>query len=506
MTLNKKKKIQLISEYFTDGFSLAFGTGFAYLIFDVIINRIPTFSRTEWYQYVFLLFVAFSTVFITFSASINLHKRSRMHELMSIVRNVALTFMIFAVFLILFKNPIIESRYLFLGSCGIYFLLLCLNRYFLKRYLIHRFSDSNYATLAAIVTIEDNAEEFITALQSDWSKQFVGIAVAESHHSRTFNHILTDDLTYSKNGTSTATINKTLTSTDKEICGIPVVANLENFMSWVRRSSIDEVFINIPEMEETDLRPYVEELEDMGVTVHINLHLLENLTKDSKFDNIKCDITNGYPIATFSPTNHNTSALAFKRFMDITGGLIGIILSLPVILITAIPLLIESPGPLFFKQQRVGKNGRLFNIFKLRSMYTDAEERKQELLNENKMSGLMFKMDDDPRITKVGKFIRKTSIDEIPQFFNVLRGDMSLIGTRPPTIDEFEQYESHHKRRLSMRPGMSGMWQVSGRSEIVDFEEIVELDCKYIDEWSLALDIRLIFKTLGVVLGRKGAE
>ena len=195
-----------------------------------------------------------------------------------------------------------------------------------------------------------------------------------------------------------------------------------------------------------------------------------------------------------------------KRSFDIFGGLIGSIISLPIILITAVPLLIESPGPLIFKQQRVGKNGRVFNIYKLRSMYTDAEKRKAELMANNKMSGFMFKMDNDPRITKVGKFIRKTSIDELPQFWNVLKGDMSLVGTRPPTIDEFDKYESHHKRRLSMRPGITGMWQVSGRSDIQNFEDVVRLDCEYIDNWSPALDLKILFKTVWVVLKGSGAE
>ena len=161
---------------------------------------------------------------------------------------------------------------------------------------------------------------------------------------------------------------------------------------------------------------------------------------------------------------------------------------------------------LFFKQKRVGLNGRVFSIYKLRSMYVDAEQRKQELMAKNKMQGLMFKMDDDPRITRVGRFIRRTSIDELPQFWNVLRGDMSLVGTRPPTLDEYEQYDSHHKRRLSMKPGITGLWQVSGRSDIQDFEEVVKLDVAYIDHWSLALDMRILFKTVGVVLRRTGAE
>ena len=135
----------------------------------------------------------------------------------------------------------------------------------------------------------------------------------------------------------------------------------------------------------------------------------------------------------------------------------------------------------------------------------DAEERKKELMKENKMNGLMFKMDDDPRIIPIGKFIRKYSIDEFPQFWNVLKGDMSLVGTRPPTVDEYEQYDLHHKVRLSIKPGLTGMWQVSGRSDITDFEEVVALDNKYIREWSIWLDIKILIETLGAVLGSKGS-
>jgi len=139
-------------------------------------------------------------------------------------------------------------------------------------------------------------------------------------------------------------------------------------------------------------------------------------------------------------------------------------------------------------------------------MYMDAEERKKELMAKNEMNGLMFKMQDDPRITKVGKFIRKTSIDELPQFFDVLCGNMSLVGTRPPTVDEYSQYDSHHKRRLSMKPGITGLWQVSGRSSIQNFEDVVALDVKYIDNWSLWGDIKLLFKTVAVVFTGRGAE
>ena len=139
-------------------------------------------------------------------------------------------------------------------------------------------------------------------------------------------------------------------------------------------------------------------------------------------------------------------------------------------------------------------------------MYIDAEERKKELLANNEIEGgIMFKMKDDPRITKVGRFLRKTSIDELPQFFNVLIGDMSLVGTRPPTVDEVEMYSRNHWRRISIKPGITGMWQVSGRSKITSFDEIVNLDTKYIDEWSVKMDLKVLFKTVLVLLKREGA-
>ena len=179
---------------------------------------------------------------------------------------------------------------------------------------------------------------------------------------------------------------------------------------------------------------------------------------------------------------------------------------------------LNTPGPIFFAQERIGRNGRKFKMYKFRSMYMDAEERKKELMAQNKISdGLMFKMDFDPRIignkilpdgtrkTGIGQFIRKTSLDEFPQFINILLGDMSLVGTRPPTVDEWELYEPHHRARMSFRPGLTGMWQVSGRSNITDFEEVVKLDTQYISEWSLRLDVKILWQTVWSVFKSDGA-
>lgn len=195
-----------------------------------------------------------------------------------------------------------------------------------------------------------------------------------------------------------------------------------------------------------------------------------------------------------------------KRLLDLVGALVGCVF-LGILTVIVGPMIkLESPGPIFFAQKRVGRNGRIFKMYKFRSMYADAEERKKELMAQNEMNGLMFKMENDPRITKTGDFLRKTSLDEFPQFINILKGDMSLVGTRPPTLDEFAQYSPYHKKRLSFRPGLTGMWQVSGRSDITDFEEIVKLDVEYIDNWSFWLDIKILLKTFLEVFTQKGAR
>ena len=214
---------------------------------------------------------------------------------------------------------------------------------------------------------------------------------------------------------------------------------------------------------------------------------------------------NGYTVLTTSIKMATTRQLFIKRVIDICGGLAGLLATIIAFIFIAPIIYKQSPGPIFFSQERVGRNGRRFRIYKFRSMYMDAEERKKELMAHNKMDGLMFKMDDDPRIMPIGKFIRRVSIDELPQSINILKGDMSLVGTRPPTVDEYDQYELHHKSRLAAKPGLTGMWQVSGRSDITDFEEVVKLDTEYISNFSLGLYMKILFMTVKVVIGRKGS-
>ena len=194
-----------------------------------------------------------------------------------------------------------------------------------------------------------------------------------------------------------------------------------------------------------------------------------------------------------------------KRTIDIIGAGLGLILLSPIIAIVACAVKVTSRGPIFFSQKRVGKNGELFEMYKFRSMVVNAEELKEKLEEQNEMSGPMFKIKDDPRVTKVGKFIRKTSIDELPQLWNVLKGDMSLVGPRPSLPKEVEQFDNWMFKRLSVRPGLTCYWQVSGRNNI-DFEDWMKLDCRYVDERNLWIDIKLIFKTVFVLFGDKNAH
>ena len=276
---------------------------------------------------------------------------------------------------------------------------------------------------------------------------------------------------------------------------------IQNVTSRLITDPFDEVFINAPNIPQSKMQDIILGFEEMGVNTHYCLELPsvgKAVTEVGDFLD--------YSVLSYNMNKTSYKRLFIKRIIDIIGGLVGLVFTGIITLFLAPAIKIDSPGPVFFSQVRVGKNGRRFKIYKFRSMYIDAEERKKELEAQNEMSGLMFKMENDPRVTKVGAFIRKTSLDEFPQFLNVLKGDMSLVGTRPPTEAEFEQYNEHYRRRLSMTPGLTGLWQISGRSDIQDFDEVVKLDLKYIDNWSLTEDFKILLQTVGVVLFGKGAK
>lgn len=286
-----------------------------------------------------------------------------------------------------------------------------------------------------------------------------------------------------------------------EIAGIPVVARRDNLFDISRLMTLDEVFMYLPGIPLSEVREYIRDFENMGVVCHYNVEM-----KELDLEGKTAGRFAGFAVMTFSLQYFDYRRMIVKRAMDIAGGLIGSLLTILITPFVALAIKLESRGPVFFSQTRIGKNGRRFKIYKFRSMYLEAEARRKELEAHNEMDGLMFKMENDPRITKVGRFIRKTSIDELPQFFNVLRGDMSLVGTRPPTVDEFEKYNNYYRRRMSITPGLTGMWQVKGRGRVTDFDEVVRLDLEYIDHWSLSLDVKIMFQTVGVVLFGRGAK
>ena len=291
----------------------------------------------------------------------------------------------------------------------------------------------------------------------------------------------------------------------ERINDVPVVATLENVEEYVCREWVDEVFLDLP--KEVPLpRELINDFIEMGITIHLKLIEMAKLEGEVQ----RVERLGSYTVLTSSINMASWKQALYKRAMDIAGGLIGCIITGILYLIVAPCIYIKSPGPVFFSQIRVGKNGKKFKLYKFRSMYMDAEKRKKELMAQNRVKdGMMFKLDHDPRIIGgdkgIGGFIRKYSIDEFPQFWNVLKGDMSLVGTRPPTIDEWDKYELHHRVRLAIKPGITGMWQVSGSSDITDFEEVVRLDKEYITKWSLGLDVKIVMRTVGVVFGKSGA-
>ncbi|MBQ3786495.1 MAG: sugar transferase [Lachnospiraceae bacterium] len=295
---------------------------------------------------------------------------------------------------------------------------------------------------------------------------------------------------------------------------IPVLPLNDEAITEMGHGWVDEVFILQPENLPFP-RQIMDDFMEMGITVNYSVPAIN----DDKWPVADMRKLGRFRVLTNSIKFISAGDMMLKRIMDIAGGIVGCLMTGVIFIFVAPIIYIKSPGPIFFKQQRVGLNGKTFMMYKFRSMYMDAEERKAALMAQNKIGdGMMFKMDDDPRIigsekkdkkgrpAGIGNFIRRTSLDEFPQFINVLKGDMSLVGTRPPTMDEWQKYDMSHRVRMSIKPGITGMWQVSGRSSITDFNEVVRLDREYIENWRLSLDIKILLKTVWVVIMRSGAS
>ena len=387
-------------------------------------------------------------------------------------------------YLFMLQQGLAFSRLILILTIVLYFILTYVVRELWKNLLRKKMEDGGARNLL-IVASRDNAEQVVQNMQENNYARFTLAGV-----------VVTDE-----------------DWTGREIHGVPVVSDEKNAAMYVCQEWIDEVLVAVP-----DSLPYpdklISQLTETGVTVHLNLAKVANVPGKKQF----VEKVGNYTVLTTSLNYASTGQLLLKRIMDIVGGLVGCIFTGIICIFVGPAIYIASPGPIFFAQERVGKNGKKFKMYKFRSMYMDAEERKAELMKDNKLGdGKMFKLDFDPRVignkvlpdgshkTGVGDFIRRTSLDEFPQFFNVLKGDMSIVGTRPPLLSETSLYELHHRARLAIKPGITGMWQVSGRSDITDFEEVVRLDKEYIENWNIGLDIKILFKTVLVVFRKDGS-
>jgi exopolysaccharide biosynthesis polyprenyl glycosylphosphotransferase len=299
---------------------------------------------------------------------------------------------------------------------------------------------------------------------------------------------------------------KGILSTENEkigniIKGNKVVGHCNDISKYLRELEIDDVIITLSLNNFPSIKHVIECCEREGTQVRLISDFFGNVAK-----RLRADTVYNIPIISISMTYDNELQLFVKRVIDIAGSLLGIILLSPLLVILAMLIKITSPGPAFYKWRVVGKNKKPFTGYKFRSMYINADEIKNELMMRNEMSGPVFKLTNDPRITPVGRFLRKYSLDELPQLFSVLKGDMSLVGPRPPLVTEFDEFDNWHRRKLSVKPGLTCLWQINGRSEITNFDEWAKLDLLYIDNWTLFLDLKILIKTIPAVLLGKGAK
>lgn len=288
---------------------------------------------------------------------------------------------------------------------------------------------------------------------------------------------------------------------ERELLGIPILGRVCDLEAICRQRTVDEVIFALDQFDSVVLSENAATCERLGVPARFCLGLLGFERSKVTFSSL-----DSLPMVTFYTTLMTPADAFLKRLVDILVSLVGLLITVMVYPWISWRIRRESPGSVIFKQVRVGENGRLFKCYKFRTMQLDADLKKMALASANQMEGPIFKIDNDPRIFPFGAFLRRTSLDELPQFLNVLRGDMSIVGTRPPTPDEVSQYQTHYRRRLSIRPGITGLWQVSGRSQIRRFEDILKLDLEYIDHWSIWLDVKIIARTIMVTVFRIGAH
>ena len=414
----------------------------------------------------------------------NVLKRGLYGELTATIKHIALIILVtvFGMYVTKYSNEISRLTIFYCGA--IHLALSYFTRIIYKKLMLSRMNKAGSRSLL-IIASRDEVESILEEIYMHNYEMFIIRGI-----------VLTDN-----------------PAREEEIKGVPVVCPFEGAPEFVCREWVDEVMF-FGEASDPKVKKVLDRLFETGVTVHFSV---ANLVKFENKDQIVERVA-GQTVVTMSLNYASPRQLLLKRLIDILAGLAGSIVTIILAIIFGPLIFISSPGNIFFTQERIGRNGKRFRIIKFRTMYPDAEERKKEYMDQNRSAdGMMFKLDFDPRIignrvtaggkkkTGLGQFLRDHSIDEFPQFFNVLLGQMSLVGTRPPTPDEWDKYDLHHRARLTIKPGITGLWQVSGRSEITDFEEVVRLDREYITKWTMGRDFRIILKTIWVVLRGSGA-
>ena len=432
---------------------------------------------------IFLTMADIMIIFL-FETLKNVLKRGYYKEFAAIVQQTLILELLATLYLFSVQDGFIYSRITLYAMGLIYLLVTYFVRLGWKRLLRKRLKDER--TSLIIITTESMAESVVHEIV-DYSFErykLAGIVVIDKNME------------------------------GQSVHKIPVVATVRTAADFVCREWVDEALVVMPPRDPLP-EQLINQLSETGITVHINVGQLPEFEGKRQF----VEKIGRYTVLSTSINYATDKQLLGKRILDIIGGLVGCRITIVLFVFIAPAIKKESPGPVFFTQTRIGKNGRKFKMYKFRSMYMNAEEMKKELMDQNNMKdGMMFKMDFDPRVignkilpngqkkTGIGDFIRRTSLDEFPQFLNVLKGDMSLVGTRPPTEDEWMEYTPRQRARLSVKPGLTGIWQVSGRSSITDFDEVVRLDMEYVRNWDPALDLHILFKTVFVVFGGSGAK
>ncbi len=451
---------------------------FAYMVRHGIRNP----YAIEDYRGIAIIFTLTDLLLIVFFSSLSdVLKREFRREFTTTLVHTALLAITVSFYLFSAQSGDTYSRVFYYTMIALYFCLTLLTRMLWK--VVLRKSPIRNKTVLFLIVSSQNAEKTVEDIQknSHGLYQIPGMAVIDRD------------------------------MRGRAIAGVPVAACREDVIEYLKREWVDEVLVAVPKESSEEL---YQTLIEMGLVVHIKLDSLKRYAEQTQ----TVEYLGDNMVITYSLGSVTLGQAFVKRTIDIVGGLVGCLATGVLYVLIAPFIYINSPGPIFFSQTRVGCNGKKFKMYKFRSMCLDAEARKAEVAVACGLDGqMMFKFEEDPRIIGsrilpdgtykkgIGNFIRDWSLDEFPQFFNVLKGDMSLVGTRPPTVDEWEKYEAHHRARMSVRPGITGLWQVSGRSRISNFEEVVELDRQYICEWSLWLDLKILLKTVKVVFYRDGA-